>query len=300
MSAIKKLLTEIVDYAGLFPPAKLPIEEVVMNHEAYLGSAHNWMLARLILPAGRLTELETQTPFLDSVHSWKISALVPSVDSLDAFETSMQTIEDFNKRHNASGRAVADTIEIKAGSIELIGQTIPRIPSDINAFLEVPHQEDPSALIAAVAKGGDNIFAKIRTGGLTADLIPPAEQVARFIACCVKHDVGFKATAGLHHPICGSYRLTYDKDSDSGSMFGFLNVFLAAAFAFEGAEEDFVTEVLKEKEIDSFDFQDNAIVWKGNSVSSDSIAKLRKSKAISFGSCSFTEPTEELVQPGLI
>ena len=301
MSAIKNLVSEIVDYAGLFPPAKLPIDQVARNYEEYLGSGQRWMLARLIIPASRLVELEQQQSFAESGHHWRISSLVPSVDAADhAFETAMKSIDDFNARNEDTGRALVDTIEIKAGTGELIASTINQIPAQINAFLEVPHQDDPEHLIAAIAEGGANIFAKIRTGGVTTDLIPPANQVARFIACCVKYNVGFKATAGLHHPVRGNYRLTYESDPDFGEMFGYLNVFVAAAFAFAGMEEEALVQILEETDPSAFVINEDGIVWNDQSVSRQQIDELRTQKAISFGSCSFTEPTEELSQLGLI
>ena len=64
-----------------------------------------------------------------------------------------------------------------------------------------------------------------------------------FLIACRRHGVTFKATAGLHHAMRGSYPLTYERASESGTMFGFLNVFLAALFVGDGlgAEDDAVT-----------------------------------------------------------
>ena len=59
MSALRALLSEVVDYAGLFPPAALPLPAVIKNYEEYVPSENNWMLARLILPADRLSEFAT-------------------------------------------------------------------------------------------------------------------------------------------------------------------------------------------------------------------------------------------------
>ena len=73
--------------------------------------------------------------------------------------------------------------------------------------------------------------AKVRTGGVTEGAFPASHALARFIQSCADAGVPFKATAGLHHPLRGEYRLTYEPGSPHGMMFGFLNVFLAAAFA---------------------------------------------------------------------
>ena len=50
----RALLSEIVDYAGLFPPAQLPLEKAVREYAAHLGEEKAWMLGRFIIPAQRL------------------------------------------------------------------------------------------------------------------------------------------------------------------------------------------------------------------------------------------------------
>ena len=38
MQIVRLLMTEIIDYAGLFPPAKLDMDPTVRNYGAYLCS----------------------------------------------------------------------------------------------------------------------------------------------------------------------------------------------------------------------------------------------------------------------
>lgn len=58
MKTIRFLLENLIDYAGLFPPAELTMAEAVRNYAAYRHSEHNWMLGRFIVPASRLQEFE--------------------------------------------------------------------------------------------------------------------------------------------------------------------------------------------------------------------------------------------------
>lgn len=298
MSTTKQLFNEIVDYAGLFPPASQSLDQVVANYAQYLESNDAWMLARLIVPAGRLFELQQHQPFLDSKRLWKISSLVPGVDTADnGFSQALTTIDEFNDKY--SSKAIVDTVEIKAPNERLVESTIEQMPKSLIAFLELPHHDDPNALVELVANGPENILAKVRTGGVTPELIPSPAEVARFIYRCGQNNAGFKATAGLHHPLRGDYRLTYDSNAPQGTMFGFVNVFVAACFAFsEFNEQELIEQILVCNEAAKFNFGENAITFGELKVDSDSIAATRAGKAISFGSCSFTEPTTELKELG--
>jgi hypothetical protein len=51
-------------------------------------------------------------------------------------------------------------------------------------------------------------FAKARTGGVTPDLFPSPARLMDFLRAALDEEVRFKATAGLHHPLRGSYPLT--------------------------------------------------------------------------------------------
>jgi hypothetical protein len=61
-----------------------------------------------------------------------------------------------------------------------------------------------------------------------------------------------------------------------------------------GEGESAAREVLEETEPSAFSFTDDAIAWRGVSVALGRITALRSEFAISFGSCSFREPVEEL------
>jgi len=300
VSAIKNLVSGIVDYAGLFPPAKLPLHEVIDNFQQYLDGDFAWMLSRLVLPIAKAADLEANETFAVSKHQWKISALIPPVSDPEAFDAAIKTIVEFNQRHAETGKAKIDNVEIRTPTVELVSETASRIPDDVVAFLEVPHLSDPAAHIGAIATSNKpNLFAKIRTGGITADLIPDAVDVARFIAACAKQGVGMKATAGLHHPIRGDYRLTYDEGADQGTMFGFLNVFIAAAFAFNGEHEaEFLSNVLQEQDVAKFENSEGGISFNGKTISKEQLKDIRDTKLATFGSCSFTEPTSELAALG--
>src|SRR5690606_4902599 len=50
VSGARLLFDGLIDYAGLFPPAALPLAEVVARYGAYRRAATGWMLGRLVVP----------------------------------------------------------------------------------------------------------------------------------------------------------------------------------------------------------------------------------------------------------
>ena len=56
--AVGMLLRDLIDYAGLFPPASLAMAQTAANYDAYLRSEENWILGRFIVPVARLGEFE--------------------------------------------------------------------------------------------------------------------------------------------------------------------------------------------------------------------------------------------------
>ena len=294
MKTVRSLLENLIDYAGLFPPAELPMAEAVKNYAAYRQSKHAWMLGKFIVPAARLEEFEQAAegywPLDGEAGFWKLSALGGA-----NLNDDLAAINRFSRRHSLGEQAAAvmvDAIEFKASTVAEIQTAMRTMHPTLTCFIEIPIHEDPTELIRAI--GAEGAFAKVRTGGVTADAFPSSQNLARFLAICAKEDVGFKATAGLHHPLRSVNRLTYEPDSASAWMHGFLNVFLAAAFAQNGMDAARLVEVLKETSLDAFRFEPDAVFWRDEMLVIAHVRNTRSLFAMSFGSCSFTEPIEDL------
>lgn len=299
IASLKSLLADIVDYAGLFPPAKLPMDESVQQYAAYLTDPHRFMLGRFVVPAVRLDEFDgaaaAYLPTYESNTPWLLSALMGPDLVTDA-----RLIEEFNVRHrNSAGqrRVFIDSVELRAATLAEIENALRKIPAGVHAFIEVPIDEDPTKLIEAIGQGGAK--AKVRTGGITTDAFPPPSDVARFIEACRDLRVGFKATAGLHHPVRAEYRLTYEPDPPFGMMYGYLNVFGAALIAWSGAPGSLILDALTETDIKAFSFDEQGMTYRGLTVPNAIITEMRSSFAASFGSCSFREPVDDLTALGL-
>jgi hypothetical protein len=287
------LLSELIDYAGLFPPAQLTMEKAVENYARYIESEHKWMLARFVLPLSRLSEFEKEADkFLSNNEPmlWRLSALCGA--NLDQ---EIEKIDEFNRRY--SQRAIIDAIEIKASSATEIEEARAFIPSSLMTFCEIPITE--ISLIAAIANAG--FRAKARTGGVRQDMFPLPEDIARFIFVCRESNAAFKATAGLHHPLRCIKPLTYETDATRGTMHGFLNVFLAAALIrCKSLDQSEAIELLLDENVSSFAFENDAIAWRGFRISAAELKDARDNFSLSFGSCSFEEPIEDLKELGVL
>jgi hypothetical protein len=291
-TALHTLVAGSIDYAGLFPPAALDMAPAVRNYAAYRAGPDGWALGRFVVPAARLTELEAEVESVASrapAEPWRLSVLL-GADTAGELER----LGELNCRHAAPGATAlsADVVEAKASSVGAVEKLLAAVPRWATAYVEVPLDPDPAPLVAAIARGGGR--AKARTGGVTADAFPDPPLLLRFLRAVTAADLPFKLTAGLHHPLRAEYRLTYEAGSPSGTMYGFLNLFLAAAFLRAGLGDADALRLLEERSAEAFRFLPEAIEWRGRRVDRATIAATRARGIGGFGSCSFTEPVGEL------
>jgi hypothetical protein len=288
------LLRDLIDYAGLFPPASLAMAASLAHYDAYSRSEWNWVLGRFVVPVARLDEFEIAfarlpTPHATGLTNWRLSILLGSDPVAD-----VARIRKFNARmagSGSSGRAVVESVEVKVTSAEEVRRLSGIIPAEFAAYFEIP-LSNLSECVTALAGCGRR--AKIRTGGETADKFPAPESVIEFIRLCAVANVPFKATAGLHHPLRSAHRFTYQPESPSGIMHGFVNVFLAAAFLRAGIETGVAIQLLDEQSAQAFRFDLDGVGWRQHRLHRREIAAARQDFSISFGSCSFTEPIDDL------
>ena len=265
---MRALLYRLIDYAGLFPPAALSMDEAVRAYAAHRDGEHGWMLGRFVVAAERLKEFESAAASFPG--PWPVSIL---------------------------GSALPESTVARIESLETKWGRHSGLPG-VELFVELALDEDLAWNIARLKKAGAR--AKIRTGGLTPEAIPSSPDVARFLALCAAEDVPFKATAGLHHPLRCTRPLTYEPDSPLGRMHGFLNLFLAAVFTRQGLDAGEAAEMLEEDALRAFRIADGRIGWRRHTVDFMEIEAARSGFARSFGSCSFEEPAADLKDLGLL
>ena len=287
LPAVRAALLGLVDYAGLFPPAKLDMVPAVREYAQARRGEFAWMLGRFIVPHSRLSELRAAIPPEEA--PFRLSVI------LDGDRNAAQ-LADFSR---SAERFRVEIVEIPAPADEM--QALASAFADAGlsqaaAYVEWPRRADwESMLPEAMERAARLRFgAKVRCGGLVHDAFPTPGELAAFVAEAASHGVPFKATAGLHHPV------RHDNLQSGFKMHGFLNLLFAAVFAQSGAPRAALAECLADEKAPNFRFTPEGIEWRDVRADVRQIESARSGAFVSYGSCSFDEPVTDLQSMELI
>ncbi|MEQ4206866.1 hypothetical protein [Actinopolymorpha sp. B9G3] len=280
---IPALFARLCDDAAVFPPGRMPLRDAVPAHLRHRKARYGGLVGPLVVPADALSELRTLLDPADRLdHAERLDLavtlpawprLVPSVLAgfaalpvrLDALEVAMPE--------------AYETVKVFAA----LERTLDACPNTA-VFVEIPRDDRVGDSIAECARHGYR--AKLRTGGMSADLYPGEAELAGRITALVDAGVPFKATAGLHHGV---------RNTDLATGFeqhGFLNLLLAVDAALRGAGAQALATVLAERDA-------GTIARRIAGLDGDAVAAVR-ARFLSFGTCSIREPVEDLVELGLV
>ena len=278
------LLDHGIDYAGLFPPAGLSLDQVVRNYAGYRAGPDRWALGHLIVPAARLAEFPAVVTVAGvDPTGWGLSATF-GADPAEA----ARVVAEANHGLASAGAAVV-AVEARVADPADVAALARSVAPSVAWYGEVDLAARYDPVLDAIAAGGG--FAKIRMGGTTADLFPDPDPVVAFLLAVTARALPFKATAGLHHPFRGSYRLTDRADGQSGFMYGYLNLMLATMLAQRGAKATDIRDALLESDPHSVAIQAGELRWRHHRLSEFDRCR---TGFHGFGSCSFREPIDEL------
>jgi hypothetical protein len=140
------------------------------------------------------------------------------------------------------------------------------------------------AALDVVAESGHR--AKYRTGGVEASAFPSETELAAFISAALDRELPFKCTAGLHRAVRNT------GEDTAYEQHGFLNVLLATRASLDGATVEEAAEILAER--------DAGRVAARVAELGDAKRASTRDWFVSFGSCSITEPIEDLTALGLL
>jgi hypothetical protein len=297
-ASLGALLTHSIDYAGIFPPCSLALELAFQNQARYVRDPDAWMLNNFVLPVEKFDAAANSFSLFDRKHPLRISALGGKSANEDEFLAALKIAADKIRSFSADHVDLVSIPQLEMPLPQDVDlESLARIGSilkglELQAFWETPvnSAEKTIALLAErnLSADGCAFGYKLRTGGVTADASPTSPQIARALAAAEKARVPIKFTAGLHHPI------RQFRDEVNTKMHGFLNVLGAAVLGAEHAwNEEQTSKILEDENVASFSFSDDSFIWREWKIATDQI-KARRKLIISFGSCSFDEPREDL------
>ncbi|MCC6865943.1 MAG: hypothetical protein IT280_07250 [Ignavibacteria bacterium] len=310
VKSLRIFADKLIDYAGLYPPASLNLPQAFHNYIFYKQDELNWMLSKFIIPARRLAELSEIMN--DIVIKDKVSLSVlgsggkDTEEYLNNFEKDLQFVKNFFDSNSI--HVSIDAFEIRLpdkmfieesndslkylmmktaeGLYETLGKNIPVY---YEAVLSQKYEHEIIRTAETIASLKNDSGYKLRTGGIEPSAFPEPEVIAFAIMTCCEYNVPMKFTAGLHHPI------RHFNEEVKSNMYGFINVFAAGILAHESnLDEEELIEILTDEDPYEFIFNDEGIEWNGIKVLNEEIKLCRENFMVSYGSCSFTEPTDDL------
>ena len=268
----------LVDDAAIFPPGNAPLHDASAahaerRHTPYAGLVGTFVVRDTDVPLLR------GTPLALSVVSTGGAGQVAGVASLArklhvAVEGLEIALRDPDDLPGNARRVVAAVDAARADGV---------LDDHVPVYVEIPGAE-PSAgwLAAADEVAAAELRLKFRTGGQEARAYPPAATVAAWIDAALDRETPFKCTAGLH-------RAVRHTGTDGFEHHGFLNLLLATRRAFDGAGPDEVVAVLEERDGPAL----------ADAAGGADLARARR-WFTSFGSCSVSEPLDDLLALGLL
>lgn len=292
------MLAGVIDYAGLFPPAKLSMNSSVESYLRYAHGEDAWILSRFVCSAGRLPELLAElgehTPEEVSQRDAIPLSIVGNAPQdhkhwAHSIEHDAHEMERFQKA--CDRRAELEAYEIRVPDHTHLEEYLRTLEGfqNVETFVELPWDGALAESIALISET-DIDGVKARTGGLDASAFPSTDQLAEFIRGAVQADCAFKCTAGLHEPVAHF-------DEALGALrHGFLNVLVATALAIrEDLSRKEIAEILANTFEAEFQIREDFLQYQGARIDLDLADQARES-FVSFGSCSIDEPLAGLAK----
>jgi hypothetical protein len=299
--SVRAAFEGLIDYAGLFPPAQLPMAEALAEYAGARAETEAWMLGRFILPLSRVEEAAALRRKL-AAPSLPVSLIADVPADARAWFGAIQTaLAHIRRVREETNEFAIGALEVplarRTGARETFDPPIAQLGvlldrnelRDLPVFVELPREPLDDRLLdgAMTALARARLSGKLRCGGTTAEMFPSVEAIAGFIAAAARHRVAFKATAGLHHPV-------RHLDAATGFvMHGFLNILAAAALALD-LDGESLALVVSEEDPRAFAFDDAAFAWRSQRTGIAEIETMRAKTFVGYGSCSFDEPVADL------
>lgn len=278
-----------VDDAAIFPPGNAPLSRAVEAHRQHRAAWYADVVGPFLCSDARLPELHRLVERADAGAEITLGIVVRGgAGAVQPALAWAQRCTDL--------RAVTVEVALRdepqlARNARRVTTVLDDCPEDLTAYVEMPRPVDPRAPSAGWLEALDEIAAaghrtKYRTGGPTMDDHPGEHELAAFVAACLDREIAFKCTAGLHHAI----RNTAPRSGFE--QHGYLNVLLATRASLDGGSLDDVADVLARRDA-------GEVATAIRELDETTLTATRR-WFTSFGSCSVSEPVDDLLDLGLL
>ena len=286
VTGLKSWLEGVFDYAGLFPPASLGMQEALSEFVALQGAEAGFLVDRFLVPAGRFAEMASLLDGLGVASGFPCS-IIGSPFAPGSIDADWKACRD--KRVEVTGYELRSPPGlVSRGLLKDIKKSAAADVLGDDFYLEFAWDEHQEDNLLESAGSIEEIGFKARTGGLAAADFPTVEQLAVWIVTTASLDAPVKFTAGLHEA------MRHHDKSLHVMRHGFLNVL--AAFTLARSEDlvvDEVSAVLSATRVDNFRFGKEGLGFSPHTAPweavEDSMDWFR-----GIGSCSILEPLESL------
>ena len=271
------LFTGMFDDASMFPPQDEPVQSAVVGHLTHRMAWYADMVGPFVCSASRLTTVDALAG-ARGIDALDVSVVIP--DGIDGLGRALEYADGC-----ARLRVVA--LEIPLGVHDLrdaLTHLVPLVKHERNVYLEIPMLQVSERNVHELAPTG--VRLKLRTGGTSIEAFQSEDKLAKPITLCAAERLAFKCTAGLHSAV---------RHRDASTLFehhGFLNIALAARVAAATGSQGATRAVLAERDPRQLAYQ----------ISDLTSGDVRAIRALfsSFGTCSITEPVDDLLGMGLV
>jgi hypothetical protein len=292
------------------------MDAAVAEYLTHKTGPEAWLVGPFVVPATRLQEMEdafaAHLPAGASEPGAAVGVtLLPrSADSVRDDLAAFAALADRSRipfnlaaiEFRMPPEALRDAAAANA-VLEQVARAVADVPSvppgeSLPVYVEVPRPFTEAQL--ATYMGGlssrtapPSFRAKIRCGGDSISAYPSAGELAAFVDAAHRAGCPFKATAGLHHPF------PVPDPATGAIMHGFINVFVASVLhAVHSLPLSTLEQLLAETDRDAFSLSASHIGWRSWQATAADVDRIRQTFAMGIGSCSISEPVEDLSSLG--
>ncbi|WP_166659023.1 hypothetical protein [Labedaea rhizosphaerae] len=274
---IPPLLARLVDDAALFPPGNATMPDAVRAHLDGRAGEHAGVMGLFLCHASRLPELITELIKAKPVKPVGLSLVIDT--GLGGVPKALSIVESRTEILALRMVEMPAPSDVDDVWLERVSEFV---PEDVIRVIE-PRRGGAEWLEGIRRVIGHGSWPKLRCGGLSSQAFPSIDEIADFLAVVNSGGASFKATAGLHNAV------RHTDEQTGFTHHGFLNLLVATARSLGGGD---VKEALAETDGEKLAAEAANL--------SDQNAHAVRAVFASYGSCSLTDPLNDLTGLGLL